>query len=60
MYELNKIKFISERFDNETVLIDVENGFYYSLSESGTDILDLIEKRVKHRRNSSSSGGGLH
>jgi hypothetical protein len=32
-----------EQFDDETVMINVENGLYYSLSKSGSEVLGLLE-----------------
>ena len=44
LYEINKAKFIFEHFDQETVLVNLENGYYYSLSDSGAEILNLLEQ----------------
>ena len=32
-----------QRFEDETVLINVESGFYYSVSRSGSELLELME-----------------
>jgi hypothetical protein len=32
-----------ERFDDETVMINVENGLYYSTSQSGSEVLRLVD-----------------
>jgi hypothetical protein len=42
-YQIDRTKIIFEQFEDETVLIDTQGGYYYSLSPSGTEILHLLE-----------------
>jgi len=42
-YQIDRTRFIFEQFDDETVLVNTQSGYYYSLSASGTEILHLIE-----------------
>jgi hypothetical protein len=42
-YQINKAQLILEDFGDETVIVHVESGFYYSVSGSGSRILELIE-----------------
>jgi hypothetical protein len=42
-YQIDKTRIIFEQFEDETVLIDTQGGYYYSLSPSGTEILHLLE-----------------
>jgi hypothetical protein len=42
-YKVNKPQLILEDFGDETVIVHVESGFYYSVSGSGSRILELIE-----------------
>jgi hypothetical protein len=46
MYSLNKEKIISEVFDGETVMINLDTGSYYATNTTGSVILKLIEKQV--------------
>ena len=43
MYEFDRPKFLIENFDGEAVLVNVESGFYYSLSGSGPEILSMLD-----------------
>lgn len=38
-YTLRSDQVVNEQFDDETVIIDLETGIYYSISPSGTAIL---------------------
>ena len=42
-YQIDRTRIVFEQFEDETVLVNTENGFYYSLSPSGSDILRLLE-----------------
>lgn len=43
MLSIDRARIQFERFEDETVIINVETGFYYSLSQSGSEVLQLIE-----------------
>lgn len=43
-FEIEKIKIVLEKFEDEIVIVNLENGYYYSLSGIGSDILGMIEK----------------
>lgn len=43
-YRINKPDIVFEYFEDETVLINLKNGNYYSIDKVGTDILMLIEE----------------
>ena len=43
-YKIDRTRIIFEQFEDETVLVNTETGFYYSLSNSGSEILRLLEK----------------
>lgn len=43
-YRINSPQVLHEQFDNEVVLVNLENGNYYSLNASGSAILLLIAK----------------
>lgn len=43
-FKLNEPHVIHEVIDGEAVLVNMENGFYYSLDDAGADIWNLIEK----------------
>jgi len=42
-YKVNKTDVVSEKFDDEVVIINLESGNYYSLKEIGFDIWSLVE-----------------
>lgn len=42
-YKVNKADVVSEKFDHEVVIINLDSGNYYSLEEIGFDIWNLIE-----------------
>jgi hypothetical protein len=44
LLRLNHQKILFEEFDRETVLVNTESGFYYSLSGSGPRVLRLLEE----------------
>lgn len=44
LFQIDRSRIQFERFEDETVLINVENGFYYSVSPSGSEVLDLVER----------------
>ena len=43
-YELDRARIILERFEEETVLVNIESGYYYSVSSAGSEILELLEE----------------
>jgi len=43
-YAIDRKRFVFEQFDKEMVLINLEDGFYYSVSDTGTEILHLLEQ----------------
>jgi hypothetical protein len=43
-YEIDRARIIFEQFEDETVLVNTESGYYYSLSASGSEILHLLEE----------------
>ena len=43
-YEIDRARIIFERFEDETVLVNIENGYYYSASDAGTEVLDLLAR----------------
>ena len=43
-YKIDRSKILFEQFEDETVLINIETGFYYSLSNDGSEILRLIDE----------------
>ena len=45
-YRINKPDIVFEYFEDETVLIDLKNGNYFSIDKVGTDILVLIEAEL--------------
>ncbi len=45
-YRIDHARHVAERFEEETVLVNVETGYYFSLSLSGTEILELLNDGV--------------
>ena len=45
-YKINRPDIVLEYFEDETVLINLKNGNYYSIDKVGTDILVLIEAEL--------------
>lgn len=45
VYRINKPDVVFEYFKDETVIINLKSGNYYSIDKVGTDILSLIEKK---------------
>ena len=43
-YEIDRARIILERFEEEAVLVNVESGYYYSVSSAGSEILELLEE----------------
>jgi hypothetical protein len=43
---INKSDVVSEHFDDEVVIINLDSGNYYSVDGLGVDIWKLLEKRV--------------
>lgn len=43
-YKIDRTKILFEQFEDETVLINTETGFYYSLSSEGSEILRLLDE----------------
>lgn len=70
-YKVNMPHVIHEIIDGEAVLVNMKNGYYYSLDDAGADIWDLIEKgsslsqietllRRKYRASDSQIKSGLY
>jgi len=45
-YRIDHAKHVAERFEEETVLVNIETGCYFSLSSSGAEILELLNDGV--------------
>jgi hypothetical protein len=43
-YQIDRTRIIFEQFEDETVLVNTETGYYYSLSNTGSEILRLLEE----------------
>jgi hypothetical protein len=43
-YTIDKSRFVFEQFDQEMVLINLEDGLYYNVSDTGTEVLHLLEQ----------------
>jgi hypothetical protein len=43
-YTIDRKRFVSEQFEQETVIINLEEGLYYSLSATATETLNLVEQ----------------
>lgn len=43
-YSIDTTRIIFEQFEDETVLVNAESGFYYSISGTGPEILELIRR----------------
>ena len=43
-YMIDKSRFVFEQFDKEMVLINLEDGLYYNVSDTGTEVLQLLEQ----------------
>jgi hypothetical protein len=43
-HAVNRKQFVFEQFDNEMVLLNLEDGLYYNVSPSGVEILNLLEQ----------------
>lgn len=46
-YRIEHARLVAERFEEETVLVNVESGYYYSLSPSGAEILELLNEGIQ-------------
>lgn len=42
-FRIDRSRIQFERFEDETVMVNVENGLYYSLSYSGSEVLRLVD-----------------
>lgn len=42
-FHIDRSRIQFERFEDETVMVNVENGLYYSLSYSGSEVLRLVD-----------------
>lgn len=42
-YQIDRNRIIFEQFDDETVLVNTETGFYYAISNTGSEILQILE-----------------
>jgi hypothetical protein len=58
MYEFDRPKFLMERFEDETVLVNVISGYYYSLSGSGPDVLALLDTGLSVEEAAEVLGAG--
>ncbi len=45
-YSIDTTKVVFEKFEDETVLINLENGNYYGIMKVGKDILTLMEQGI--------------
>jgi hypothetical protein len=43
-YQIDRSRIIFEQFEDETVLVNTETGYYYSLSNTGSEILRLLDE----------------
>jgi hypothetical protein len=43
-YMIDKSRFVFEQFDKEMVLINLEDGLYFNISDTGTEVLHLLEQ----------------
>lgn len=43
-FQIDTKKILFEEFEDETVLINADSGYYYSLSKTGTEILRLLQE----------------
>lgn len=46
IYKINESKAISETIDGETIIINLETGFYYSVNKTATIIWNEIQKNI--------------
>lgn len=46
-YKIDKDNITYRIIDNEAVILNLDNGYYYSLNEVGTRIWQMIEKEKK-------------
>ena len=45
-YEINPLRAISETLDNETIVINLENGSYYSMNRAGSAVWNALLEGV--------------
>lgn len=45
-YRIDLTRLVAERFEEETVLVNVESGYYYSISPSGAEILGMLNDGI--------------
>ena len=45
-YKINSPTVINETIENESVIINLDNGFYYSLESVGAEIWDALDKHI--------------
>ena len=43
-YQIDRTRIIFEQFEDETVLVNTETGYYYSLSDTGSEVLRLLDE----------------
>ena len=43
-YQVDRARIIFEQFEDETVLVNTETGYYYSLSNTGSEVLRLLDE----------------
>ena len=43
-YQIDRTRIIFEQFEDETVLVNTETGYYYSLSNTGSEVLRLLDE----------------
>ena len=49
-YKINDLRTISETLEEETIIINLENGNYYSMNSTGTIIWDKIQANYSIRQ----------
>lgn len=49
-YTIDSSKIVFEKFEDETVLINLENGNYYGIMKVGRSILGLLESGITMKR----------
>src|SRR5690349_12942028 len=47
-YAINESKAISETLEGETIIVNLENGTYYSVNETGSILWNLIKERASY------------
>jgi hypothetical protein len=42
-FRIDRSRIIAQAFDDETVLVDMDSGFYYSISPAASEVLELLD-----------------